>query len=136
VHVSIPPPRPTTRVIVVDDDDEHRAWLVHRLRMEGLVVHHATSGRELLDMLHAVRPGYFDAVICDQLMPGLRGTECLALAGSRSHFLIITGSRDEGIDAAAKQFGAAAVVRKPLDAAALADLVHSTCRRSPRHVCA
>jgi CheY-like chemotaxis protein len=116
---------PTMRVLVADAEQDHRAWVVRLLRAEGYIVHETATGHDVLQMLFAVPPKYFGVVVCDQMMPGLRGTECLALAGSRAQFVIVTGSRDALVETAAEQFGAAALLRKPFDTRTLADVVHA-----------
>lgn len=118
------PPRPAPlRVLVAEDRTEHRVWLVATLRAHGFDVSQARDGNELLDMLLAVPPRHFHVVICDQLMPGLHGTECLARASSRSKWIIVTSSRDPAIERAALQFGALGVLHKPFDGSGLTALL-------------
>jgi CheY-like chemotaxis protein len=119
------------RVLVADDNESHRAFLGQFLYAEGYVVAEACDGQELLDLLFSVRPGYFDAVICDQLMPKLRGTECLARASTRSRWLIVTSSSDPHVAELAHRYGAAAFLRKPFDIVTLSELVDELTRDGP-----
>jgi CheY-like chemotaxis protein len=123
--------RPQARVLIADDVDDHRRWMIEVLRGDGYILHEATNGQEVLDMLLAVRPRYFAVVVCDQFMPGPRGTECLALIASRAPFVIVTASRDARVEDAAAQFGAAAFLRKPFDASTLAELVRTIACSKP-----
>lgn len=100
------------RVLVADDDEAFRALLVGKLRRAGCEVTEIHDGRELLDALQSVRPGYFRVVVSDHRMPGLFGLECLARAGSRAPFVLVTGSDDAAFHESARRFGAAAVVSK------------------------
>lgn len=92
----------------------------------------AHNGQELLEILFGVPPCYFAAVVCDQRMPGLYGTECLARASSRTHFVIVTGSSDPLVEWAAARFGALALLRKPIDMQRLLDVLNGASERGPR----
>jgi CheY-like chemotaxis protein len=111
------------RVVVADDNAHHRTLLTEFLEAEGFLVVQAHDGAELLEILSGVRPGYFAAVICDQVMPGMLGTECLARASSRARFVIVSSSSDPQVEEAARKLGAAGFLRKPFDIATLGDLL-------------
>jgi DNA-binding NtrC family response regulator len=106
---------PSARVLVVDDERDHRELIAAKLRAVGYGVTMAHDGRELLDILFTVPRGYFAAVVCDQMMPTFRGTECLARASSRAPFVIVSAASDPTIASTATGFGAAAFFRKPVD---------------------
>ena len=60
-------------VLLVEDTEIVREVLVHRLRIAGCAVSHASSGTDALDMMQKLR---FDCVFCDQQMPpGIDGVE-------------------------------------------------------------
>jgi DNA-binding NtrC family response regulator len=103
------------RVLVADDDAAFRSLMVAKLRRAGYDVTELHDGGELLDALQSVRPGYFRVVVTDQRMPGLFGLECLARAGSRAPFVIVSGSDDASFQDSARRFGAAAVLSKTTD---------------------
>ena len=92
----------------------------------------------LVRILFAARPGYFDVVVSDHRMPGLFGLECLALAGSRAPFVIVSAVDDALFHASARRFGAARVVPKDIDldelTAIVADLAPVGTARVPAHV--
>jgi CheY-like chemotaxis protein len=111
------------RVLVADDDDAFRALASEKLRRAGYEVTETHDGRELLDALLAVHPGFFQIVLSDHRMPGFFGLECLARAGSRAPFVIVSGANDPVFHEAAHRFGAAAVVSKEIDLDELVALV-------------
>lgn len=111
------------RVLVADDDPSHRDLLATALRAQGFDVVETSDGQDLLAQLLAVPSEYFTCVVADQMMPQLRGTEVLARASARAPFVIVTGHADPAIDQAAAQFGAVAVVRKPVDVGRLIVLI-------------
>ncbi len=105
-------PTSPARVVVADDDAAFRSLLATKLRRAGYEVTEMHDGRELLDALLTTPPGFFRAVISDHRMPGLFGLECLAFAGSRAPFVIVSGSTDEALSASASELGAVAVIPK------------------------
>jgi CheY-like chemotaxis protein len=113
----------TRRILVAEDDDGFRAALAMSLRMAGYVVTETHDGRELLDALNATPSGFFDLVIADHWMPRVHGIEALAQAGRRAPFVILSGAEDPVIHASAEKFGAAAVVKKPVELPDLLDIV-------------
>src|SRR5579859_3620952 len=113
------------RILVVDDDEGARALLREALQLAGYRVSVAIDGEELLDMLFATPRNYFAAVVCDQVLPGLRGTECLSRASSHARFIIITGVSDRSVEKSAAQFGAVGFFRKPVDLDRLLTLLDS-----------
>jgi CheY-like chemotaxis protein len=116
-------PSRTDRVIVADDDADHRAWLALHLRLDGFNVCEMVDGYEVLDLLFAVQPGHFAAVVCDEHVSGLRGSDCLAIAPSLSRFVIVTNVRDVSADMKAARLGAAAVLHKPFDPRAITAVI-------------
>jgi two-component system phosphate regulon response regulator OmpR len=117
------------RVAVAEDDPNFRAVLVAALHHAGFAVTEAHDGRELIDLLQSTSPGFFSVVVTDQQMPRHSGLECLALAGARAPFVIVSGKSDPAFLAAAARLNAAAVVRKPVDVELLVQLVTNIIRR-------
>ena len=64
----------TDRVLLVDDEVSFLEALAERMRMRGLEVTCASSGKAALN---AVEEQTFDAVVLDLAMPGLDGIETL-----------------------------------------------------------
>jgi CheY-like chemotaxis protein len=127
-----PPVRAThpLRVLVVEDDECTRDALVEFLTDEGFQVESALDGQEALGVAAG---GGLDVIVLDLGLPVLDG---LAFAdiwgrrpgGERVPIVAMSGMpRGEEIAAG---FGAAAFRSKPLDLAALADLLRATVRQS------
>lgn len=91
--------------------------------MAGYIVAETHDGSELLDLLQSTPPGFFQVVIADQRMPRLFGLECLARAGARAPFVLVSGIDDPQFRESAARFGAAAIIQKPVDLAALLAVV-------------
>ncbi len=117
------------RVIVAEDDPDCRAMLVTCLHQASFVVTEAHDGRELLELLQGAEPGFFRLVVTDQRMPHLSGVECLALAGARAPFVIVSAEDDAQFLDAAERFGASHVLRKPIDLASFLAIVTETVGR-------
>ena len=126
-------PAAPLRILVADDRADHRALMFEALRGPRYQIVIAHDGFELLELLFGMPPQHFAAVVCDVYMPGLRGTEVLARGASRSRFILVSASGDAGIEHAAAEFGAAAIVRKPFDPVDLVELVDSIVDRGSLH---
>lgn len=123
---------PKIRIAVAEDDQDCREMIVEGLRDAGFAVTEAHDGGELLDLLQNTAPGFFKVVVTDQRMPKLDGVECLARAGARAPFVIVSGENDPGFHAAAARFGAAAVLQKPVQIPRLIDVVMDVLTTSSR----
>lgn len=66
-------------VLLVDDDEDTRSLLVDLLHERGLDTHACSTGEEALALL---RGQHFDAMITDQVMPGITGLELVQRARS------------------------------------------------------
>src|SRR5207249_252340 len=82
-------------VLVVDDDAGVREYVrAIFLTVPGIITTLAASGEEALA---AMRETWFDAVVSDQRMPGLTGTELLERAGTHRESVptvLMTGFAD------------------------------------------
>jgi DNA-binding NtrC family response regulator len=63
------------RILLVDDEDRFRTNLAKMLRLQGLEVGAAASGREALELLQLAP---YDVALVDLRMPGMDGLETLA----------------------------------------------------------
>lgn len=106
----------SARILVVDDQDDVREVLtLLLLRAGGWEVEEATSGDEALD---AFRRQPADAVILDQRMPGLTGTEVARrLRGDAFHGPIVLFSAylDDRVRAEADQLGLIGVPKSEIN---------------------
>jgi len=110
-----------TKVLLVDDNAIVRDMLVDLVTSFGCAPEPASSGREALELFDR---GHYDIVLTDLLMPGMSGWEVLEAVHERNPnmpVVIITGSPVVDDPRAAKRN--VAVVKKPVDVAALENLV-------------
>ncbi len=112
-------------VLVVDDETAVAEFMRDLLGDWGLdvtVMTHAPAARDVF----AQTPHAFDAVLLDQTMPGLTGLELaqdMLLLRPDLPVILYTGYREALDDATVEKIGVRAVVRKPVDAGALHDLL-------------
>ena len=115
------------RIMVVDDDKLLLALAEEILSELGYVT---TSYSSSIDALTAFEnnPGQFDAVLSDEIMPGLTGTQMTSRMHARKPdlpVLIITAYGGAGFELRAQQAGAAQVLKKPYQRSELARALHS-----------
>lgn len=100
-------------ILIVDDDEDMLDWL-ERVLGPVFDVTRAESGEEALELLQRQR---YAALVCDDLMPGMRGIEVCARARAadpRLACVLLSGLSDQMRDAAADR-----VLLKPVDTGAL-----------------
>jgi FixJ family two-component response regulator len=116
--------RPHLRISVVDDDESVRKALGRLLRAERMDARTFASGQEFLCSLESVRP---DCVILDVHMPGINGLDVqrrLAEGGLQLPVVVITGYDEPLTRARCMSAGAAAYLRKPLEAKGLLSAIY------------
>ena len=105
-----------TMVLLVDDEEEFIETLQERLKVRGLVVFTATSGREALKILDKHRN--IDVVILDVKMPEMDGIETLRHIKSRFpliEVLMLTGHATIDTAIEGMKLGAYDYLMKPCD---------------------
>lgn len=106
---------PSDHVLVVDDDQDIREMIARYLQdIGGFTVATAGDGAVALGLLSS---GSFGAVVCDEMMPGLVGTDFLAQATMRGltvPFIMMTGSPEGEIVRTALRLGAFDFLDKPI----------------------
>src|SRR3954468_18170850 len=114
-----------TRIVVVDDDADIRETEIALLEGEGYRVASASNGKEALEIL--ARSAEPCLVLCNMMMPEMTGSELLGALRANHRlddvtFVLVSANRivDKGD-------GAAAIMRKPVDAEALLSLVAQYC---------
>ena len=111
-------------VLLVDDDPFMLAVLADMLGDEPVRVLSAASG---LDALALLEREPVEVILCDQAMPGMRGTEVLARVAAlypRTVRLMLTGQQDLAeIDAALRSGAVDAHYAKPVSAGSLRERV-------------
>jgi len=112
-------------ILLVDDDPFMLAVLADMLGDEPVRVLSAGSG---LDALALLEREPVEVILCDQAMPGMRGTEVLAQVAARhprTVRLMLTGQQDLAeIDAALRSGVADAHYAKPVSAGSLRQRMH------------
>ncbi len=119
-------------VAVVDDDEPVRRALARLIRSLGFEAEVFSSGEDFLAALPTRRP---DCVVLDLNMPGVDGFGVqarMAEARMRIPVIVITGHDSPEAQARALGGGAAAYLRKPLDADVLREAIREAVLGSPR----
>ena len=107
------------KVLVADDNDDVRLTIAEYLRAQGFEVAEAGDGFDTLLQIKRARPG---AVVLDLVMPRLGGLEALKQIRQFSPetiVVVVTGLVDPAVHEQALSSGAATVLTKPVDLAAL-----------------
>lgn len=109
------------KILVVDDDAEVLALVVRALKGAGYTVLSARDGNAAIQEVSDSSP---DLVLCDVVMPGLNGfqtTRKLRAIEENTYcpVLLMSGKTDPADVYWAKEVGALALLRKPIDTKAL-----------------
>jgi two-component system KDP operon response regulator KdpE len=97
-------------ILVVDDHPKVLRFIEIDLRLRGLEVITATSGREALELVKSVKP---DMVLLDVIMPEMDGLEVLRRLRAFSQVPVIAFSASPGSRPDALRLGANDFVNKP-----------------------
>jgi DNA-binding NtrC family response regulator len=114
-----------TTVLVIDDDRHMRAACGRALAKAGWLVVSAETGDEGIERLKR-REQNFDAVLLDQLMPGITGVEALAeihAIDPNLPVVIMTGSITDDDAKAMKKQGAFDCLPKPFTPDELREMI-------------
>ncbi len=112
-------------VFVVDDDKSVRKALARLLKSAGVPARAFASGEELLLTEKSEQP---DCMIVDIQMPGMNGFELcekLKQSGSQVPVIFMTAFDDDRSRTRARDAGAIAYFRKPIDDQVLLDSISS-----------
>jgi FixJ family two-component response regulator len=110
-------------IYVIDDDESVRKAFKRLLRSVNLEVETFASAEELLE---SPKPDKNSCIIIDIRMPGLTGFDLqrkLKAQGSRIPVIVISASDDAQVREQARELGAVAFFRKPIDDQALLDAI-------------
>jgi two-component system cell cycle sensor histidine kinase/response regulator CckA len=112
------------RILVIEDESGVRKLAVSVLRSRGYEVEEAEDGEEALDIINA-KPGGFDLVISDVVMPGMNGPTLIKQARDKlghARVIFISGYAEQEL---AKQLDDRAVsfLPKPFSVRQLSELV-------------
>ncbi|GAB4519796.1 MAG: ATP-binding protein [Parvularculaceae bacterium] len=87
------------RILIVEDEDAVRAFVARALTSRGYEIEEAADGEEALELL-SEKPGAFDLVISDVMMPGLDGPAFIERAKEylgRAKVVFISGYAETAI---------------------------------------
>ena len=123
------------RIVLVDDDESIAELLRANFELDERfeLVGSARDGLEGIRLVQAENP---DAVLMDLHMPVLGGVEAIRRileANPTACVIAFTASDDPADHAAARQAGAAGVLRKPFDPAAFLDAFEEHARQCTRN---
>ena len=103
---------------IVDDDDSVCRAIRRLVRSLAMDAETFSSGRQFLDLLHAMPSFQPDCAILDVQMPGMNGfelQELLVKSGNKIPLIFITAHDEVGAREKALGAGALAFLRKPFD---------------------
>lgn len=95
------------RVLLVEDSENDTLLLLDHLQQSGYVVDWARV-ETAAALRAALENGPWDVVLSDDALPQFNGLEALAMVRARSPelpFVLVSGTIDEGVAAAAKEAG-------------------------------
>ncbi len=111
--------RRARRILVVEDDNEIRTYLTALLGNHGYLVSAASNGAEALVALTSPDGDGPDAVLLDLGLPLESGVSVLSFTRnvlrSGAPVVILTGQDDPEMEAAVKELGVSAYLRKPVE---------------------
>ncbi|MCI0573814.1 MAG: sigma-54 dependent transcriptional regulator [Myxococcaceae bacterium] len=118
-------------VLVVDDEESVRSYLADLLSAEGFQVRTASSGAQALEML--VSNG-FDVALLDVMLPDTSGLEVVRryrASGGTTPVVVMSALTGADDAVRALRMGATDYLTKPIDAAALHDVLARAVGRQP-----
>lgn len=104
---------PAYEILLVDDDPDLVTGLARILKARGYKVYQATCGRKAVELAKTHRPR---VAVMDIRMPGLDGIEaCRQIKQHCPHAAVVFMTGFSESEREAREEGAVAVLRKPLD---------------------
>src|SRR5512140_872203 len=103
------------RILVVDDDPSIQKLVSVNLQARGCTVDTAASGEEALEKF---KPGDYDLLILDLVLPGLGGIDLCTQIRQQSEvpIIVLSAHEDESLKVSALDAGADDYVTKPFSA--------------------
>ncbi len=118
-----------SKVMLVDDEEEFVLALSERLQTRRMTPVVAFNGEQALAMVENDEP---EVMVLDLKMPGIDGMEVLRRVKrthSRTEVIILTGHGTEAEEELARELGAFAYLRKPVDIEVLTETMKAAYRR-------
>jgi two-component system nitrogen regulation response regulator GlnG len=113
-------------IYIIDDDKYVRRGFEILFKSAGLDCISFGRAEEFLEILNTLEN---DIIILDMHMPGMNGCELLEYLSGQEKFLpviVVTAYDEAASRECAKNYGALAYLRKPVDSEALIDLIRYT----------
>jgi FixJ family two-component response regulator len=110
-------------IYIIDDDIYVREGLGLFLQSAGIT---CVLNKSAKDFLECYKPAEFDLLILDMHMPEMDGCDLLAYFNQKEMYLpviVITAYDEQKSRDCAKNYGAVAYLRKPIDGEALIDII-------------
>ncbi|MFT6632941.1 MAG: CheY-like chemotaxis protein [Bacteriovoracaceae bacterium] len=112
-----------TRILIVDDEQLLRETIEMHLELEGVIVSHASDGKEAFDL---ITKNKYNVVLSDIRMPGCSGIKLLEMVRASSlktpPIVLMSAFTDISEDKA-KELGARGMFLKPTDMSYLKELL-------------
>jgi CheY-like chemotaxis protein len=111
------------RILIADDDTDFRSGVAEFLNPLGMEIVHAETGEEALEI---VRHRPLELALLDMHMPGYTGLEILVLIQEETlgvPCIFWSGDATHDIERRAREAGAHAVLRKPVEPSVLREEV-------------
>jgi DNA-binding NtrC family response regulator len=108
-------PPPVAKILVVDDSHDICFLIASHFKLKGFAVETAQSGH---DALKHIEREHFEIIVCDIIMPGMKGTELLQKVKKQypaTHVIMITGYVSLEHLLSCMRFGADTCIFKPMD---------------------
>ena len=105
------------RILIIDDDADIRWMLRSLLESHG---YHCEEAPNAITALTMIQDGKFDLILTDYQMPRMNGLELLQRLstlpeGSTIPVIMLSAIDDDALTVKAKQAGAKAILKKPID---------------------
>lgn len=120
------------KILLVEDEAQVRSMMMQMLERIGCEAQECVSGPSALDILRE-KPGYYDIILSDHLMPGMTGLEMareLRKGGIDIPIVLLSGYSKEKLTEALndKEAGIEAFLRKPTDSRTLSETINGVLR--------
>ena len=122
------------RVLVAEDNDLNREIVEFLLRQAGVEVESVYTGRQALETFTASRPGHYDLILMDVMMPELSGLDATRRIRRSAHpqaqtipIIAVTANAFASDVRAALDAGMNEHIAKPLDSARLYAVLQRYC---------
>lgn len=122
-------------ILIAEDNDLNAEIVTELLETQGAVVDRAENGREAVDKLRHSRPGAFDVILMDIMMPEMNGLEAAVAIRALDHpdageipIIAMTANAFREDEEASIKAGMTGFIPKPIDLSVLDKKIHDALR--------